>query len=490
MVEANAGLAASWRVALADRDLAGVRDEVRRCVAGVDVGRPLIVTGHQPEFIHPGVWAKHVVAVRLAEAVGGTALNLIVDCDRPRQAYLTVPSVCNGRLVAARVTYAKLDPRATYESIPRLTAEECASFAGELQTVMGSRFDGSMLGVYCRALASAQDTADYVDQAVAARRAVEHSFGVDMLERRASRCWLCPLLVEILANAGRFHACYNAALGKYRQSQNIRGNQRPIPDLMRDGPRLELPLWVIGPGGARQRLMVEPHGQRLVLWAGAEQAGELDAALLRRWDTACDAVAQVGDVAFRPRALTLTLWARMLLADLFIHGIGGAKYDRITDLLIEDYFGVIPPAMACVSATLWLDLPHHDVSSVSLGQQQRRLRELRYNPQRILSAEPDLAKLIEARARAVRRSDKLRSTARGQHLERRAVFEEIRGLNEHMLAAHPELLHAAEQRLQRTRAQLEENHVAAGREYFFALFDGATLQGLCGALPPTHEFRV
>ena len=36
----------------------------------------------------------------------------------------------------------------------------------------------------------------------------------------------------------------------------------------------------------------------------------------------------------------LTLWARLLLCDLFIHGIGGAQYDRVTDLIVENYFGV------------------------------------------------------------------------------------------------------------------------------------------------------
>ena len=46
----------------------------------------------------------------------------------------------------------------------------------------------------------------------------------------------------------------------------------------------------------------------------------------------------------RPRALTLTLFARLCLGDFFIHGIGGGKYDEVTDAIIRDYFGVEPPA--------------------------------------------------------------------------------------------------------------------------------------------------
>ena len=59
----------------------------------------------------------------------------------------------------------------------------------------------------------------------------------------------------------------------------------------------------------------------------------------------------------RPRALTLTLFARLCLGDFFIHGIGGGKYDEVTDAIIRDYFGIEPPAYQVLSATLHLPLP-------------------------------------------------------------------------------------------------------------------------------------
>ena len=40
--------------------------------------------------------------------------------------------------------------------------------------------------------------------------------------------------------------------------------------------------------------------------------------------------------ALRPRALTLTLFARLCVADFFIHGIGGGKYDEVTDRIIRE----------------------------------------------------------------------------------------------------------------------------------------------------------
>ena len=53
------------------------------------------------------------------------------------------------------------------------------------------------------------------------------------------------------------------------------------------------------------------------------------------------------------------MYARLFLCDLFIHGIGGGKYDEVTDNIIRRYYGVEPPAYLVLSATLHLPLPHH-----------------------------------------------------------------------------------------------------------------------------------
>ncbi len=43
-------------------------------------------------------------------------------------------------------------------------------------------------------------------------------------------------------------------------------------------------------------------------------------------------------IKLRTKALITTLVARVLLGDLFMHGIGGAKYDAVTDLICEAFF--------------------------------------------------------------------------------------------------------------------------------------------------------
>jgi hypothetical protein len=53
-----------------------------------------------------------------------------------------------------------------------------------------------------------------------------------------------------------------------------------------------------------------------------------------------------------PRALMLTLYIRLFVADQFIHGIGGGRYDQVTDRLIARQFGIAPPHFSVTTATL------------------------------------------------------------------------------------------------------------------------------------------
>ncbi len=53
------------------------------------------------------------------------------------------------------------------------------------------------------------------------------------------------------------------------------------------------------------------------------------------------------------------MFARLVLSDVFIHGIGGAKYDQLTDAIVRRFFGVEPPGYLVATATLKLPLPRH-----------------------------------------------------------------------------------------------------------------------------------
>ena len=123
-------------ISLVDTTLAACRQRTREAIVGSN-DTFVVVTGHGPAFIHPGVWAKHVVAMRLAAAVDGTALNLVVDNDAPQSAVLPVPTVSERCWVVRSIQFARLPAGCAYEQIPRQTSEEVRKFERAIRETMG-----------------------------------------------------------------------------------------------------------------------------------------------------------------------------------------------------------------------------------------------------------------------------------------------------------------------------------------------------------------
>lgn len=476
-------------VKLLDTTLATCRRLVREAVVGTD-NALVFVVGHQPAFIHPGVWAKHVLAKRAAEAADGTAMNLVVDSDAPSRTDLRIPAVRNGDVELRSVPFTQLPSGCTYEQIPRLNPEKSAAFERAVRDAMGERYAASMMPSFHDAFSRATEARDWVDQAVTARRVVESHFDIVVKDRRVSEVWSGPLLVDLLARAERFAESYNRALAWYRRTYRVRGLQRPIPDLIRRGNRCEVAMWAYRGDRPRRRLFAARVGDTVRLFAGNDEIGAIPAGRLRTVESVDEVLTGLEGWRLRPRALTLTIWARLLLADLFIHGIGGAKYDRISDRIIADFYGFKPRHMACVSATLLMDLPHTEATGESVRRLNHVLRDWRYNPQRHLAGGPDIDPLMEQRKQAVRRAEELRQGEGSNRQARRAVFDQIREMNAALLEARPEALAAQRAELRRTQEELARNRIALDREYFFGLYDRLELHRLLDALPATGAFRV
>ena len=79
LISRNRHLLDTAEVRIDGTPLSQFRRETRQELS-VSIG-PLILTGHQPELCHPGVWLKTFAAAGLAERLNGTALNLVVDAD-------------------------------------------------------------------------------------------------------------------------------------------------------------------------------------------------------------------------------------------------------------------------------------------------------------------------------------------------------------------------------------------------------------------------
>jgi hypothetical protein len=449
---------------------------------------PIVVTGHQSELFHPGVWVKNFATAAIARAHQGLGLNLIVDNDLPKSSSIRVPVRTGDRLRTVRVEFDQWKGEAPYEDLRVHDESLFASFGDRVRAVLGGLVPDPILDDFWpRAIALAGEEPILGHRLAVARRHFEADWGVHNLEiplsdlcRTEGFLWFAS---HILAQLPRFQEVHNEALADYRALYGIRSSHHPVAALGVQGDWREAPFWVWRKGQPRRRaLMVRQLRRTMLLRIAGEDAPLLELPLSPDRE-ACCAVEQLQEipawsVRLRTRALTTTMFSRYLLGDLFIHGIGGAKYDELGDAIARRFFGVEPPAFLTLSMTAWLGLPDRETTASQVADIDRSLRDLIYNPDRHM-AEP-LSDEIRTRIREKQQAISQEPATRAERVER---FHLIRAIN----ASLQPPVEGQIERLQKLKQQrLEDvawNRVAHHREYAFVLHSAKRLKrimsGLC-----------
>ena len=294
-------------------------------------------------------------------------------------------------------------------------------------------------------------------------------------------------MAHLLARLPQLWEVYNEAVRAYRRLHRIRSAAHPVPDLSADGQWLEAPLWVFSADDPQRRPLFARHGAQRIVISDRHRL-EIELPLTPDADAA-EAVGKLMElgrrgVKIRSRALITTLWARLMLGDLFLHGIGGAKYDHLTDALIERFFGLRPPGFMVLSATLYLPIERQRVSVERARTIRRQLRELVYNPERHIDGARDSrkgvlkdpAELIAAKTRWIETPQ----TPQNARARCRAIRQINRALQPWVEDRRAQLL----RRQAQTTRSLRAESILAWRGYGFCLYgEDAFREFLCGLLP-------
>lgn len=423
---------------------------------------PWVATGHQPTLYHPGIWIK-TWAVAACARSGAVGLHVVVDSDECETWGARVPRR-DGSLRAVHRVVVTCGPDVPFECAP--VPDEaawrafCAQLRDDLGTVALPGLD-ERLSLVEEAGRQSLLTARHLGEFGAAlRRRLEARHGpvpylevtVSELSRTRAFARFAAWLVE---DAERFWASHNAALEDHRRDFGLRSPAQPFPNLRREGRRVELPFWVVR-DGRRHPAFLEPGDPPVVSCQG-RPVGELRGDVLE---------------GLRPRALALTLFLRLVVCDLFVHGLGGARYDRVTDRVMREFFGVEPPPFAVLTATFHLPLARHANPREAYAAAHRLWLDLQHNPDRHLPPHGDLRALVEEKWRCIRalEAPDLPRAARRELTRRiRAVNEALRGHLAHRIRE-------VEAELAALRREVEEHEVATDRTYPFFLFDPAEVR--------------
>jgi hypothetical protein len=421
-------------------------------------------------LVHPGIWVKYLALSRLVPP-DGVGLNLIVDSDVVEEVAAEVPHA-DGRLRRERVVLARGEAEVPTELLAAPTPAEWRAFVTSIDAHLATLDEPRVGEGWARTrLLPAPPTAQSLPGAItAARRMLEGprpylDLPVSQLSQTSS---FRAFVLSMMHDAVRFAAVYNGCLAAYRDHYGIRTAAQPFPDLATEAGRVEVPFWSIA-DGRRRPLFVDVQRRRI--WAGDRDVGPMpddpdDPGFCR--------------LSIRPRALTLTAFARLFVADLFIHGIGGGRYDRATDAIVRTFFGVAPPTYATATATLFLPFTAGGPREAERARLHRTLLDLQHNPDRFLS--PDGGphqEMVEEKWSLIRRLEQAAGLTRR---ERRAVTQRIREINMILQVAVADRVAQVQEALRHLDRHLEEAEVTGFRGYPFLLFPVESVDALVNLL--------
>jgi hypothetical protein len=295
-------------------------------------------------------------------------------------------------------------------------------------------------------------------------------------------------VLALAARAGRLADAYNHAVREYRHVNGVRSTSHPVSDLGVEGGRVELPFWAWAPEGPRRRLWVEAgRGATFLMddeafwtvdertWRGMlrEDAGAYDEAARRML------AGGRGNFRIRPRALSNTIFCRLFLSDVFIHGVGGAKYEGVTDDLVREFFVVEPPGFITCSATLFLPIDVEASRRDDLRRLRRDLRDARYNPERHMDDETRrsgrVEDLVGGKRRLIERNAELREQCALDggpqvHRERREIFTDIRRRNAELATLIEGGIDSLTREIDRVARHVGDREAVQQRDYSFVLY--------------------
>jgi hypothetical protein len=431
--------------------LAHVRSAMRKWLGHVE-DQFLIATGHQAELHHPGVWAKNALIDAVAAKSGGRAFHFAVDTDEPKHLSLRWPGG------AAPLTDDASTERAQWSGLvappsPAHLARIDAQFAQISGNWNFHPLVPEFLGTLRRLALSSANLPSALTESL---HQLDWELGLRYDAMIVSPiCLSEPYLVfvhHLLARAEQFGADYNATLERYRLENKIRAPGRPMPNLKISADSCEVPFWLDSlAAGTRSRATVARSGD---VWALRSSNGDefhFDPAA-DGWEAAGRLLLWLRSQGLRlsPRALTLTAILRLLVADQFVHGIGGGQYDQVLDALIATHFGIDPPRFSVTTATLFFPgaVGQPRVCLPCLLQDGHRLKHRALGPEKM--------RMVEQIHRLPRRSP-----------ERSQLFFQM---HDRLTAAwgFPPVK-TWEQEFRQAEARAQEERVLFDRELFYAI---------------------
>jgi hypothetical protein len=455
-----------------------------------DVSKDIIATGHQATWHHCGIWAKNLATCKFAEVIDGNRLHIVLDHDICDTALVLPRQKPDGNWIVERF---EIEPEQKSIPLEFRRPPQKNSIKAFVDTVTRERQGQFCSDIWPGCLAYSFDKIPYfhsiADLITYFQSMLNFELGLNMIYLPISKLSeseaFFDFTISIILDAFRFARTYNKAIIKQLCSSKI--NRRDtIPRLRFDRTKksIQLPFWLQSTNGKRTSLCVSlEKGNRIIIGSDTDAFDRLDSSSqIGKADQLRNILRRL-DYHLRPKAVSLTVFIRLYLADWFVHGVGGSLYEPVTDYIIENYFGMRQLKYGVASCTQTLpQLDSVDSFTENISQLRHELHNMKHNPERyidesVLNQEP-IVSLLHVKKNKIAQA-KNRSAPAGL---RRTAWKSLMQIN-HSLSKYTE---NASRKIEKKILECEKDQVSRKvcncREYFFGLFSGSKLRRLSESL--------
>ena len=412
-----------------------------RTELGLAVDRPIIATGHQTLLWHPGILVKYLLVNAIAANLGEVATaNLVVDQHVGAFGDFEIP--LRGEDGSLSVQSLSLTRHRDDVPMARHPAFVPPKPPAKLTGALPSVRQG--VDRIFQAVAAHSDAPNAAMQMAVALTELMTPWVDPMPNVTASDLMRTTLARSILQQmADDPQPCveaYNAAVDAVPEGG--------IGRLEGTGKDLELPIWRIGSDDQRRR----------------GRLGDL-----RQWVEAASPT-----FTLMPRALLMTALVRLGMCDLFVHGTGGARYDRAMELWINTWLGLEPAPIAVATATQTLPLGSPSDQRIDVAAALRAARMLWHDPEGAddpTGPGPSKRSILARIETAPRRS-----------AQRRALFDELHKYLAEARRNHAPAIEASQSQLAAALREIQEAPIVDRRTWSFPLYPQEMIDELARAV--------
>ena len=443
----------------------------------------IIQTGHSPTLAHPGAVIKHGLVNSIAEKANGIGINMVVDNDASNDNCLNIPDINDLDSAAEKMEYHPGLRNLAFEEIRYADTTQLPALKERiLRSVHNPEMRKTFEDFINIAITLSGETLQFSDLFTFARNAFLTRSGINNLEVPVSHISETdPFLIfflHITANLKCFVDVYNAKLREYRKLKKISSKANPLPDLMEKGFVVEMPFWMWKRDEPRKSLFASVADEsRISIICENKVVEHFDFGERNRSTKNLERLKMLinKDIKIRPKAIANTMYSRLFFSDLFVHGIGGAKYDLITDEIIREFFEVEPPEYATISATMHLPYKPFDVSDKDINKLKHVIKDMGYNPDRYASGE-----IMEDAGMISLINEKNDLIAKTSHdaKEKHLAFGRIKQLNDLMKEKISPLIKEKEKEMDDLEKKIKYNSIVTKRDYPFCIYPEAMLREL------------